>query len=127
MLLTACATVSRNYSTGETIIFDKITESVGMSNKTGFVNTGKFTCEHPGLYVAMFTMFEITDNDLYFIYKNDDTLTFINSGKFQQETMHTVSGSAATYLKVKDTLSIRPNDKISHLGSIYSCLSIVKV
>ncbi|VDH98356.1 Hypothetical predicted protein [Mytilus galloprovincialis] len=107
--------------------FGDVKLSVGITNLSAYKTTGKFTCEHEGLYILSASVMSYTDNARYFIYLNGNT---ISETYISQNRNNEVYTGAATV-----TLEINPNDKVWLYadgswylsGGLLSRLTIIKI
>ncbi|XP_063426900.1 uncharacterized protein LOC134710467 [Mytilus trossulus] len=128
--LTACFVYDTTSEAG-TIKFPAIKTAIGITDLSGFQNTGKFTCDKSGIYIfSVFIAHDGKDYFEYFMNKNTNSLSrVIVSGDTQSSTPHTYhtgSGTVVVQMDVGDTLhaSMTSSEEIE---GRYSCLTVIKI
>ncbi|CAC5421365.1 unnamed protein product [Mytilus coruscus] len=107
--------------------FDDVKYSVGITNLSTYRSTGKFTCEHEGLYLISASVMSPNNNARYDIVLNGDRISQTYIGQ------HT--GSNAFTGAVTVTRKLNPNDQVwlytegSWLlyDNLYSKFTIIKI
>ncbi|VDI69475.1 Hypothetical predicted protein [Mytilus galloprovincialis] len=107
--------------------FDDVKYSVGITNLSSFKTTGKFTCEHEGLYLISASVTSYTSGAQYYIRLNGNDISYTYIGQH--------SGGYAFTGAVTVTRKLNPNDQVwlYAAGSWYlysgipSKLTIIKI
>ncbi|XP_076071311.1 uncharacterized protein LOC143042745 isoform X7 [Mytilus galloprovincialis] len=107
--------------------FEDVKYSVGITNLSTFKSTGKFTCEHEGLYVISASVMSKTTGAYYYIRLNGNDISLTYIGQF--------SGSQVFTGAVTVTRKLNPNDQVwlyaagswFLYGGMYSKLTIIKI
>ncbi|XP_063413334.1 uncharacterized protein LOC134695834 isoform X2 [Mytilus trossulus] len=107
--------------------FDDVKYSIGITDLSTYKSTGKFTCEHEGLYLISASVTSYTSDANYYIRLNgnDISLTYIG--------VH--SGSKTFTGAVTVTRKLNPNDQVWVFaygswflyGGMWSKLTIIKI
>ncbi|XP_052087820.1 uncharacterized protein LOC127724847 [Mytilus californianus] len=121
--LTACHTGSTVLG-GKVVQFPNIKANIGISDLSAYKTTGKFICTIAGLYHVSAVMMTHTNNQYYYIYKNNDDMIDTYYGKVDG-SYQTRTRVFVTMLDVGDEITVRT------AGSQYiyqhSCFTIVKL
>lgn len=125
--MTTCYDNAKPLAVGEIVIFKEFYTLNGINStaKEKIANSGKFTCEKPGLYlIATFIMTD-TDQAVLLVYKNDNMINRIHayystSGHYQTGTMVFLDN-----LKQHDTISIRAYEQLT--VRYQSCFSVLQI
>ncbi|XP_076071305.1 uncharacterized protein LOC143042745 isoform X2 [Mytilus galloprovincialis] len=94
---------SANALTSNTIMkFDDVKYSVGITNLSTYKSTGKFTCEHEGLYLISASVKSSTNNAVYFIRRNGNDISLTHIGLHKEQHAHTGAVTVTRMLKRND-------------------------
>ncbi|CAC5402657.1 C1QL [Mytilus coruscus] len=120
--LTACHTGS-TVSGGKVVHFPIIKTNIGITDLSSYKSTGKFVCTVAGLYHVSAVMMSNTDGQYYYIYKNNDRMSFTFYGKV--DIYQTRTRVFVTMLDVGDEITVRTGG--SQYIYLHSCFTIVKL
>lgn len=110
---------------GNVVQFNRIYFSVGISNLTLYITSGKFKCEKPGLYTISVTITMYENGGEFYIYVNGNQITA--SYKHQSDVRwHSSSTTISLQLQVNDSVWIQTSS-VHVRGGSYSHFTIVKV
>lgn len=113
--------------TNAIMMFNDVKYSVGITNLTAYRTTGKFTCEHEGLYLISASVASYTSGAIYYISLNGN---YISETFISENSNNDVHTGAVTI-----TWKLNPNDQLwlFTAGSWYlyddlrSKLTIIKI
>lgn len=108
---------------GNVVQFNRIYFSVGISNLTMYITSGKFKCEKPGLYTISVTITMYGGE--FYIYVNGNQIT----ATYKHESdvwWHSSSTTISLQLQVNDSVWIQTSS-VHVRGGSYSHFTIVKV
>ena len=129
VILTACSDGTFQ-SSNSTMKFKIIKTSSGVTNLTGFKNSGIFTCETAGEYMILVylkLLFKYTSQST--LYKNKSVLTYVS---FQYDFIEYEHGTLVTYISLITGDNVYINTAFNKNNPVYtmepeSCMTILKV
>ncbi|CAC5383417.1 unnamed protein product [Mytilus coruscus] len=120
---TACRAASR-VSVRTVVHFPIIKTNIGITDLSAYKSTGKFVCTVAGLYHVSAVMMSNTNDQYYYIFKNNDNMIITYYGKVEGY-YQTRTRVFVTMLDVDDEISVRTGGSQFIYGN--SCFTIVKL
>lgn len=119
-------------STGETITntimkFNDVKFSVGITNLALYKSTGKFTCEHEGLYLISASVMSYTSAAYYYIYLNGSKISETNIGQHSDNYSHTGAVTITWKLNLNDQVWLYAARSWYLYSGTSSKLTIIKI
>lgn len=123
--ITACANRGQNGHGGYIVKFQDIRTSVGITDKSLFISTGKFLCEQDGIYLLSATLeayntfinFDIYINDREYVRVYESNADIPNQRGDVTVTFDLLKGDAV-WIQLGGHMLV---------NSVFSCLTVVKI
>lgn len=124
--MTSNPTTSRTIS--NTIIkFDEVKYSVGITNLASYKTTGKFTCQHEGLYLISASVMSHTKDAQYYILLNGKHLSYTYITQNNNNEVHTAAVTVTRQLNLNDQVWLYAAGSWRIYGGVYSKFTIIKI
>ncbi|XP_076071310.1 uncharacterized protein LOC143042745 isoform X6 [Mytilus galloprovincialis] len=107
--------------------FDDVKYSVGITNLSSFKTTGKFTCEHEGLYLISASVMSNTNDAHYHIRLNGNTISQTYIGQHNGGKLFTGAVTVTRTLNPNDQVWLYASGSWYLYGGTNSKLTIIKV
>ncbi|CAG2190386.1 unnamed protein product [Mytilus edulis] len=117
MTITACT--SSNGNVIGAVNFSKIYTSVGITNKSFFLSTGKILCDVPGLYYISSYIRTNTNSNEYYLKKNNDIISKSETNSWP-EYYGTSTSVISAVVEFKKNYA-------KDIYSSHSCLIVMKI
>ncbi|XP_063397775.1 uncharacterized protein LOC134682123 [Mytilus trossulus] len=107
--------------------FNEVRYSVGITNLAAFKSTGKFVCEHVGLYLISASVMSYTSGARYRINLNGNDISETRVGQHSSNYDHTGGVTVTRKLNPNDQVWLYAIGSLYLTGGIHSTFTIIKV
>ncbi|VDH98354.1 Hypothetical predicted protein [Mytilus galloprovincialis] len=107
--------------------FNDVKFSVGITNLVLYKTTGKFTCEHEGLYLISASVTSYTSNAYFFINLNGNHISYTYIGEHSSTYGHTGAVTVTRKLNPNDQVWLYASGSWYLYSGLESKLTIIKI
>ncbi|CAC5421362.1 unnamed protein product [Mytilus coruscus] len=107
--------------------FDDVKYSVGVSKLSTYMTTGKFACEHEGLYLISASVMSHTNSARYYIVLNGDNISQTYIGQQSGSTVFTGAVTVTRELNLHDKVWLYAEGSWYLYNGLFSKLTVIKI